>query len=230
MGSTFFREPLDAGSMIGSRVYTTGPALFSFNNIHTPEQALNNIRRNPEFYRTGNLKQYRTGNRMQRELVAQAARKLGLLATCEGALDMKLDMTQIQDGFPGNEHAYSAVPIADDTVQLFSRTGVSYTRTLQISNGGMEGQNWFYLHRSPFGDLSTEAKLRHFVPFETLERKMERVHAGQDAEYSFPRVAEGAVRILARQRLGSRGQPRRVARPRLSLRVAGAGHGRNETA
>ena len=190
-----YEDMIDAGLMLGSRIYTTGPALFSFNNIYTPEQALNNIRRNPDFYRTGNLKEYRTGNRMQRELVVQASRTLNLLTTTEGALDMKLDMTQIQDGFSGNEHAYSAVPIADDIVQLFARTGVSYTPTLQISNGGMEGQDWFYLHRSPFANPVEEGKLRRFVPAEVLERKMARVHAGQDAEYSFPLVAEGAARV-----------------------------------
>jgi hypothetical protein len=52
---------------------------------------------------------------------------LGMQATTEGAIDMKLDMTQIQDGFPGNEHAYSTTRIADDIVQLFARSGVSYT-------------------------------------------------------------------------------------------------------
>ncbi len=186
-----YQDMIDAGLMLGSRIYTTGPALFSFNNINTPEQAFNNIRRNPDFYRTRNLKEYRTGNRMQRELVAQASHTLDLLTTTEGALDMKLDMTQIQDGFSGNEHAYTAVPIADDIVQLFARTGVSYTPTLQISNGGMYGQNWFYTHSSPFHD----EKLRQFVPAEAIERKMERMHMGQDTEYTFPLVAEGAARI-----------------------------------
>jgi len=190
-----YEDMIDAGFMTGSRIYTTGPALFSFNNIHSEEQALNNIRRNPDFYRTRNLKEYRTGNRMQREFVVQASHTLNLLTTTEGALDMKLDMTQIQDGFSGNEHAYSAVPIADDIVQLFARSGVSYTPTLQISHGSMDGQSWFYLHRSPFASPDEAAKLQRFVPAEVLERKMERVHAGQDAEYSFPLVAEGAARI-----------------------------------
>lgn len=186
-----YQDMIDAGLMVGSRIYTTGPALFSFNNINTQEQALNNIRRNPDFYRTRNLKEYRTGNRFQRELVAQASHTLDMLTTTEGAMDMKLDMTQIQDGFSGNEHAYSAVPIADDIVQLFARTGVSYTPTLQISNGGMFGQTWFFTHSSPFHD----EKLRHFVPAEAIARKMERMHVGQDTEYSFPLVAEGAARI-----------------------------------
>jgi imidazolonepropionase-like amidohydrolase/Tol biopolymer transport system component len=186
-----YQDMLDAGMMIGSRIYTTGPALFSFNHIDSEEEALDNISRNPEFYRTRNLKEYRTGNRRQRELVAEAARTLGMLTTTEGALDMKLDMTQIQDGIPGNEHAYTAVPIADDIVQLFTRSGVSYTPTLQISNGGMWGQSYFFSRESPY----LEQKLRHFTPHFVLARKMERLHWGLPQEYSFPSVAEGAARI-----------------------------------
>jgi imidazolonepropionase-like amidohydrolase/Tol biopolymer transport system component len=186
-----YQDMLDAGMMTGSRIYTTGPALFSFNHIDTEEEALNNIRRNTDFYRTYNLKEYRTGNRRQRELVAEAARTLDVLTTTEGAMDMKLDMTQIQDGFPSDEHAFSAVPIADDIVQLFAKTGVSYTPTLQISNGGLWGQSYFFSGESSYFDQ----KLRHFTPHFVLAKKMERLHSGLLQEYSFPAVAEGAARI-----------------------------------
>ena len=186
-----YQDMIDAGMMLGSRIYTTGPALFSFNNIQSEADALNDLRRNTGFYRTWNLKEYRTGNRRVRELVIQAADSLGMLTTTEGAMDMKLDMTQIQDGFPGNEHAYSAVPIADDIVQLFARTGVSYTPTLQISNGGMWGQNYFFSRNSPYFD----AKLRRFTPHFVLARKMERLHWGLPQEYSFPLIAQGAAGI-----------------------------------
>jgi hypothetical protein len=191
--------------MTGSRVYTTGPALFSFNHIDTEDEALDNIRRNPDFYRTQNLKEYRTGNRAQRELVVEASKTLNLVTTTEGALDMKLDMTQIQDGFSGNEHAYAAVPIADDIVQLFARTGVSYTPTLQISNGGMWGQTYFFSRYSPYEN----EKLRHFTPQFFLARKMERFPSGETQEYSFPQVAEGAARIQRAEGLvavGSHGE------------------------
>ncbi len=186
-----YQDMLSAGMMTGSRVFTTGPALFSFNHIDTEEEALDDIRRNSDFYRTRNLKEYRTGNRRQRELVAEASRTLGMLTTTEGAMNMKLDMTQIQDGFSGNEHAYSAVPIADDVVKLFAMTGVSYTPTLQISNGGMWGQNYFFSHESPYFDQ----KLRRFVPHFVLARKMERLHWGLPQEFSFPLIAAGAARI-----------------------------------
>lgn len=186
-----YQDMLDAGMMTGTRVYTTGPALFSFNHIDTEQEALDDIRRNPDFYRTHNLKEYRTGNRQQRELVAEASHMLHMLTTTEGAMDMKLDMTQIQDGFSGNEHAYSAVPIADDIVQLFAKSGVSYTQTLQISNGGMWGQSYFFSRQSPYFDK----KLRRFVPHFVLAHKMERLHWGLPQEYSFPLIAAGAARV-----------------------------------
>jgi imidazolonepropionase-like amidohydrolase len=186
-----YQDLLDAGMMTGSRVYSTGPAVFSFNRFASEEQTLNVLARYPQLYRTRNLKEYRTGNRRQREWVLQAADKLHLLATTEGALDMKLDMTQIQDGFPGNEHAYSAVPLGDDIVQLFAQSGVSYTPTLQISNGGLPAQQFFFSTSSPTDD----AKLRHFEPGFFLDEKLERLHWALPREYAFSQVAEGAAKI-----------------------------------
>jgi Tol biopolymer transport system component len=190
-----YQDLMDAGLMTGSRVYSTGPAVFSFNNLHSEQEALNIASRYRKFYRIRNLKEYRTGNRMQREWLLQATQTLGMLATTEGALDMKLDMTQIQDGFPGNEHAYAAVPIADDIVQLFVRSGVSYTPTLQISNGGLAAQEFYYTTQSPQDAIQSDTKLRHFEPGFFIDHKTERVHWALPREYAFPLVAEGAAKI-----------------------------------
>jgi Tol biopolymer transport system component len=186
-----YQDLIDAGMMIGPRVFSTGPAVFSFNDLQSEQQTLNVLRRYSEFYRIRNLKEYRTGNRRQRQWVIQAAKTLHLHTTTEGALDMKLDMTQVQDGFAGNEHAYSAAPIADDIVQLFARSGTSYTPTLQIGNGGPAAQNEYYAQRSPVDD----AKLRHFMPGFFLDHKMERIHWALPREYDFPLVASGAAAI-----------------------------------
>jgi hypothetical protein len=51
-----------AGSLVG-------PALLSFNRIESEAQAVNVMSRNPDVYRTWNLKEYRTGNCEQREWV-----------------------------------------------------------------------------------------------------------------------------------------------------------------
>jgi Tol biopolymer transport system component len=190
-----YQDLLDAGIMTGCRVYSTGPAVFSFNNFQSEQQTLNVLSRYPKDYRTRNLKEYRTGNRRQREWVLEATQKLGLQATTEGALDMKLDMTQIQDGFPGNEHAYSAVPIADDIVQLFARSGVSYTPTLQISNGGLAAQEFYFTTQSPPDSIQNDPKLRHFEPGFFLDHKTERLRWALPSEYAFPLVAQGAAKI-----------------------------------
>jgi Tol biopolymer transport system component len=186
-----YQDLIEAGAMTGPRVFSTGPAVFSFNDLHSEEQTLNVLRRYSEFYRIRNLKEYRTGNRRQRQWVIEASRALHLHTTTEGALDMKLDMTQIQDGFPGNEHAFSAAPIADDIVQLFARAGTSYTPTLQIGNGGPPGQSYYYASDSPVDDQ----KLRHFLPGFFLDHKMERMHWALPREYDFPQVASGAAAI-----------------------------------
>ena len=190
-----YQDLLDAGRMTGCRVFSTGPAVFSFNHIESEQQALNVVSRYTRFYRIRNLKEYRTGNREQREWVLMATQALGSQATTEGALDMKLDMTQIQDGFPGNEHAYSTAPIADDIVQLFARSGVSYTPTLQISNGGLAAQEYYYTRQSPPDAIQHDPKLLHFLPGFFIDHKTERVLWALPSEYAFPLVAQGAARI-----------------------------------
>jgi Tol biopolymer transport system component len=190
-----YQDLMDAGLMTGSRVFSTGPAVFSFNNLQSEQQALNVVSRYRNFYRIQNLKEYRTGNRTQREWLLEATQTLGMQATTEGALDMKLDMTQIQDGFPGNEHAYSAAPLADDIVQLFARSGVSYTPTLQISNGGLAGQEFFYTTQSQPYAIHDNPRLRHFMPGFFIDHKTERVPWALPQEYAFPLIAQGAAKI-----------------------------------
>ena len=187
-----YEDLIDAGIMTGPRVYSTGPAVFSFNNFTSEQEVRDVLSRYPEHYRTRNLKEYRSGNRRQREWVAQAAHDLGIMPTTEGALDMKLDLTQVQDGFAGNEHAFTAVPIYDDIVQLFVRTRDSYTPTLEISNGGPPSENHFLTSASPHDD----PKLNQFVPHFVIAEKTERLKYFWKGEYLFPRIAQGAARIM----------------------------------
>ncbi len=186
-----YQDMIEDGQMTGTRIFSTGPAIFSYNNFSSPEAVTDVLSRYPNDYRTWNLKQYRTGNRRVREWVVESARQLGLLPTCEGALDMKMDMTQIQDGFPGNEHAMAAVPLYDDIIQLFARTGVSYTPTLQINAGGLPGEQFFFTTQSPHSDV----KLNHFTPHYFIDHKTERLGWALPDEYIFPEVARGAAEI-----------------------------------
>jgi Tol biopolymer transport system component len=187
-----YQDLVDAGFTIGPRVYSTGPAVFSYNNFTSEQEVKDVLSRYPEHYRTWNLKEYRTGNRRQREWVAQVGHDLGIMPTTEGALDMKLDLTQVQDGFAGNEHALTAVPLFDDLVQFFARTRDSYTLTLQVANGGPQGQNYFLASPS----LHDDAKLNRFAPHYFIDEKVQHLEWYRPEEYLYPRLAQGAAKIM----------------------------------
>ena len=186
-----YQDLLEAGLMTGPRVYSTGPAIFSFNRFTSEEEVRDVLSRYVVDYRTRNLKEYRTGNRQVREWVADACRELGIMPTTEGALDMKLDLTQIMDGYSGNEHSLTAVPLYRDVIELLARTRVSYTLTLQISHGGPPAQNYF-IERD--GAL-IEPKLRRFAPPYLFSAKMSRRHWYASDQYVFPKVAENAAKV-----------------------------------
>ena len=114
-----YQDLIDAGYMVGPRALSTGPGIFINNEFRSAEHAEAVLRRYREHYRVHNLKAYISGDRQQRHWLAQAARKLELMPTTEGALDMKLDMTHAIDGFSGNEHNFPVV----DSVRRYRATG-----------------------------------------------------------------------------------------------------------
>jgi hypothetical protein len=104
---------------------------------------------------------------------------------------MKLDLTQILDGFAGNEHAMSAAPLSKDVAELFARTRVSYTPTLQITQGGPVGMNFFVARDRPLDD----PKVAHFFPPAAREKLFARAVWYEPGQYFFPAVAAGAAKI-----------------------------------
>ena len=186
-----YSDLLDAGDMLGPRLYSTATALFSFNDIRSEQEARDVLTRNVDFYRTHNLKEYRTGDRRVREWVAMASHELGLMPTTEGAVDMKLDLTQVQDGYSGNEHSLSAVPLYKDVVQLFAQTQVSYDLTLEISHGGPPAGESFIAADHPLSD----AKLMHFYPPYIAQKLFTRVHWVDPQESVYPQTAASIAKI-----------------------------------
>lgn len=81
-----------------------------------------------DHYRTRNLKQYLIGNRLQRQWLVQAAAEMGTMPTTEGSLSLKLDLSQIMDGYAGSEHALPT-RLYNDVVQLVARSGTGYDST-----------------------------------------------------------------------------------------------------
>jgi Tol biopolymer transport system component len=186
-----YQDLIDAGLALGPRVYSTGVAVFSFNRFASEEETYGVLSRYRRDYHLQNLKEYRTGDREVREWVAMAAKDLELMPTTEGALDMKLDLTQVIDGFAGNEHSLSAAPLYGDVVQLFARTRDSYTLTLQISHGGPPAMNDFIARETPLND----PKISRFYPPYMREKLFSRVPWVDSSEAFYPAVAEGAAKV-----------------------------------
>lgn len=184
-----YQDLLDAGLMIGPRLPSTGTAIFSFNRLSSLDDALAVERRYRDFYRTRNLKQYRVGSRIQRQWLVMAAERLGMMPTCEGALSFKLDLTQIIDGFSGNEHSL-ATPLHRDVIELLARSRTSNDTTLQITNGGPPGQDWFITHDDPIAD----PRFRHFTPPFAADQIALHREWRPFSEYLFPRVAADSDR------------------------------------
>lgn len=188
-----YQDMLDAGLMLGPRLRSTGMAIFSFNRFASLDEVRAVLRRYHDDYRLGNIKEYRSGNRRVRQWMAMAAAEIGLQPTIEGALSMKLDLTQILDGYAGNEHALAALPLGEDVVGLLAAMRTSYSTTLMVTNGGSEAADWFVTQRHP----SMDPKMRRFwTPFAIEQKLGER--PGMPLElYRFPAVAAEAARVAA---------------------------------
>ena len=209
-----YEDRVDAGGMLGPRIYSTGPGLFSSDNIKDLDHAKTFLKRYSQYWDTKTLKMYMSGNRQQRQWIIMAAKELGIMPTTEGGLDFKLNLTHAQDGYPGVEHALPITPIFDDVVQLFKTSQTTNSPTLLVSYGGPFGENYFYTTEDVIGDK----KLATFMPKGQIDsRALRRGSAGgyqqggwfNKDEYVFSRHAEFIKKLIeggARAAVGAHGQ------------------------
>jgi hypothetical protein len=203
-GSFPWGELVDAGAMIGSRVYATGPPLTSaYTPIKSYEDALNAVRRY-KAQGANSLKQYLQPRRIQRQWLLQAARAEGMNITNEGAGDLKADVTMALDGFTAFEHTLPIVPIYNDLVQIFAQTRITYTPAMIASYGGPSSQDYW---RGAW-DLHGDQKLRRFTPHTELDSYARRRPLIVEDDFIFDEIARGArdiVRAGGSVGLGSHG-------------------------
>lgn len=188
-----YQDLLDAGLMTGPRIRQTGVALFSMQRFRSLDDVLAVMRRYRDDYRIRNIKEYRTGDRRVREWVAQACAELGMQPTTEGALSMKLDLSQILDGYAGNEHALVASPLQEDVIGLLKTARTSYTTTLNITNGGPEGEDWAIARDDPYANPA----ILHWWPQLFRDQLFLHAHWRPLGEYRFPAIAADAAKLQA---------------------------------
>ncbi|HEV2386246.1 MAG TPA: amidohydrolase family protein [Candidatus Acidoferrales bacterium] len=187
-----YHDMVETGQMIGPRLYSTGPGVFSDNDFKSLEQTRGVVEKYARYYRTKTLKSYMVGNRQQRQWMVEACKALGIMPTTEGGLDMKLNLTHMIDGFSGNEHSIPIVPLYNDVVQLAAQSGIFYTPTLIVAYGGPWAENYFYETTDVHGD----PKLNRFIPHEVLDARAKRRPWFLPQEQVFPRLAAQDTKIL----------------------------------
>ncbi|GAC1653304.1 MAG: amidohydrolase family protein [Gemmatimonadaceae bacterium] len=201
-----YGDLVETGDILGPRIFSTGPGVFSSDDITSLDDARDVLRRYADFYDTKTIKQYMVGNRKVRQWVIMAARELGLMPTSEGGLDFKKNLTEAIDGYPGHEHSYPIVPLAEDVVHLLAFSGITYTPTLIVQYGGPWAENYWYEH----SDVHADPKLRRFIPHANIDRRsLRRPGWFRDDQYSFPLIAAQAAKIEAaggKVGLGGHGQ------------------------
>ncbi len=200
-----YQDLVDTGDVLGPRAYSTGPGIFSNNQFDSVDHAKSVLSRYKEHYRTRNLKSYIVGNRRQRQFVVQAARELEMMPTTEGALDLKLDLTHVLDGFSGNEHSFPIVPLYKDVVELVAQSGISYTPTLLVAYGGPFAENFYYTTT----EVHDDEKLNRFLPHNLIDSNTQRRPWFREDEHVFQKTAAQAAKIVRAGGLvgvGSHGQ------------------------
>ena len=179
-----YGDMVDAGLMYGPRIYSTGPGVgYWAYNIKSLDQAKNVLKQYSKYYNTKTIKMYRTGNRKHRQWIIMAAKEQKLMPTTEGALNIKLNMNQMLDGYPGQEHNIPIYPVYKDFVELTAKSKMAYTPTLLVSYGGPWAENYYYATE----DVQGDKKLNFYTPKGELDQKSRRRNDGwfMDEEYVF---------------------------------------------
>ena len=183
-----YADMVDAGMMLGPRVYSTGPGVgYWAYRMKSLEHVRNVLKQYSDYYHTQYIKMYLVGNRQTRQWIIQAAKEQGIMPTTEGGLDFKQNMTQLLDGYPGHEHSFPIYPIYNDVIQMVAQSQMAYTPTLLVAYGGPWAENYYYATENVQGN----AKLSYFTPKEELDDKSRRRPGWfMKEEHIFPRHAE----------------------------------------
>ncbi|MFT6807956.1 MAG: Tol biopolymer transport system component [Saprospiraceae bacterium] len=189
-----YEDMVESGQIIGPRIYSTGPGVgFWSYRLKNKKHVDKVMKQYSEYYDTKTIKMYLVGNRQHRQWVIQSAKEQNIMPTTEGGLDIKLNITQLLDGYPGHEHALPIYPIYDDLAKLIAESRMSVTPTMLVAYGGPWAENYYYSRENPQYD----PKLNYFTPKAELDAKTRRRPGWfMDEEHVFKKHAESCNKIV----------------------------------
>lgn len=170
------------GMIVAPRIFSTGRILYGANfpgataRVGSLEEAKFHVRRLKEMGAIS-VKSYNQPRRDARQEILAAGRELGVMVVPEGGAKFDYNMTQVQDGHTGIEHAIPIADIYDDVEQFWSATEVGYTPTFVVAYGGLAGEVYWYQHT----DVWRNERLMRYVPRFIVEPdSMRRIKAPEE--------------------------------------------------
>jgi len=188
-----------AGKIIGPRSFSSGPALTcdwdskvviynegdEFRHIFTYLDALREIGRQAA-QGAISIKDYKQCTRTQRQMLAEAAREVGVSITTENG-DLFYILGQVMNGHTGWEHPMQYRPLYGDVSAFFGAAGAHNSSDLHFADypSGYSMDYWY-----SDSDLMKDKKLLYWLPEADLAARRSFMKR-PISQYSFPILAEG---------------------------------------
>lgn len=203
------RELVDAGRVLGPRVFSTGTILYGAEGdfkavTESLEDAERHLRR-LKAYGAFSVKSYNQPRRNQRQWIVAKARELEMMVVPEGGSTFHHNMTHFVDGHTTLEHAIPLAPLYDDALNLMLLSGTAYTPTLIVGYGGLWGENHWYQKTNVWEN----ERLLHFVPRSVVDPRARRRVMVPDDEFFHIDLARTAAEFVERggtATIGAHGQ------------------------
>ena len=201
-------ELIEAGLVLGPRVFATGDPLYNGdgprqNELTSADVAEQNVNRLAD-WGSVSIKQYLQPRRDQRQWVTDAARKRGMMVTAEGD-SLEYNIGMILDGQTGFEHPMSYAPLYGDAAKFFGLAHAVYSPTFIVGGAGPWNEEYFWQE----SDVWKDEKARRWLPWRNLIPNTRRRILRPVTDYSFPMIAQGLADIIAQGgygAIGSHGQ------------------------
>lgn len=195
-------EMQKAGMIISPRVFSTGTILYGAQGAYRAEvesldDAVFHLKR-LKAVGAFSVKSYNQPRRDQRQMVMEAARRVGMMVVPEGGALYQHNMSMVVDGHTSVEHTLPVENIYNDAATLWGASKTGYTPTLGVAYGGMGGENYWYAKTQVWAN----DHLMTFVPRFIVDPRSRRRTDAPDEEWNHIKSAGIAKRILDAKQAG----------------------------
>lgn len=189
-------EMQKAGMIMSPRVYSTGTILYGAQGayraeIESLEDAMFHLKR-MKAVGAFSVKSYNQPRRDQRQMVMEAARRVGMMVVPEGGALYQHNMTMVVDGHTSVEHTVPVENIYKDVTTLWGASKTGYTPTLGVAYGGMGGENYWYARTKVWEN----DHLMNFVPRFVVDPRSRRRTDAPDEEWNHIKESRVAKMVL----------------------------------